>query len=337
MPVAEFDTPIYFQDQQHTATRQHARTGVVVDASCDVPNYFLADPDVNVIPIPIHIGNTIYIDKQDPEATARYMRENANGEGVTGKSIPLDSEQMRSFFIEYFALDYDSVYCLTITANRSAIYQNSNSASQAATSDIRNARIAANIHRPFQLRVIDTQNMLAGSGIPAVALFDMLHNHMHPKDIHDQLSHIIENTYTYYLPDNLKYSRTRAHARGDRSISLIHSMLGGILNIKPIIQGHRGNTSPVAKFKGRTEAWSKLFNFVIKRIDEGLHTPHLIISYAGALNDVERLPAFVQLRAYCEQHSVNLHLLTMSITGMMNIGPGGLTLAFSGKPHAATF
>lgn len=61
------------------------------------------------------------------------------------------------------------------------------------------------------------------------------------------------------------------------------------------------------------------------------------MSYAGPLHDLHGSPALEQLRAACEQQEISLHLLPMSITGMMDIGPGGLTLAFAGETHDAGF
>ncbi len=85
------------------AVRPLVRTGIVIDASCDVSAEFLSDPDVAVIPIPIRIGDSTYVDQHDPEASARYLRENGKGEGVAGQSVPLNAEQMRNLFIERFA------------------------------------------------------------------------------------------------------------------------------------------------------------------------------------------------------------------------------------------
>ncbi len=316
--------------------RRLIRTGIVIDASCDVSAEFLSDPDVAVIPIPIRIGAATYVDKHDPDATSRYMRENGNGEGATGQSMPLDAEQMRAFFIERFALDYDSVYCLTITASRSPIHDASSQGSALALNNIREMRGAADIRRPFQFRVIDTKNMFAGSGIPAMALRDMLREHMQPKDIRDALFRIIDATYTYYVPDDLGYARTRSRVRGDRSINLISALLGGALDIKPIIRGYHGDTSPVLKCRGRAEAWGKLFAFAAAKVARGLYTPHVIVSYAGPLEDVSGIPEFMRLSTACKSHGVALHVLQMSITGMMNIGPGGLTLAFAGAEHTDT-
>lgn len=315
--------------------RPLARTGIVIDASCDVSAEFLADPAVAVIPIPIRIGSSTYVDQHDADATARYLRETAAGEGATGQSVPLDAAQMGAFLIERFALDYDSVYCLTIAASRSPIHDATSEGSAQALAAIRDLRQAAGLRRPFQFRVIDTRNMFAGSGIPAMALRDMLAARMQPREIHDALSRIIDGTYTYYVPDDLGYARTRSRVRGDRSINLASVLLGGALDIKPIIRGYHGDTHPVGKYRGRAQAWGKLLRFAARRVAaQPLYTPHVIVSYAGALDELRATAELAELRQACQRAGVSLHVLQMSITGMMNIGPGGLTLAYSGPPHS---
>ncbi len=95
-----------------------------------------------------------------------------------------------------------------------------------ALAHVRDMRQAADIKRPFQFRVIDTKNMFAGSGLPAMALRDMLRQQMQPKEIHDALFKVIDSTYTYYVPDDLDYARTRSRVRGDRSINLVSVVHG---------------------------------------------------------------------------------------------------------------
>ncbi len=324
-------------EQDVTSQRRPARTGIVIDASCDVSADFIAHPDVAVIPIPIRIGPVTYVDQHDADATSRYMRENANGEGVTGQSIPLDAVQMSAFFLERFALEYDSVFCLTITASRSPIHDAARHGSTLAMNAIRTLRQASGITRPFQFRVIDTRNMFAGSGVPAMALMDMLRAQVPPKDIRDPLQRIIDTTHTYYVPDNLGYARTRSRVRGDRSIKLLNVLLGSALDIKPIILGRNGDTHPVARFRGRDEAWSRLFAHAGAQVRRGLYAPHLVVSHAGPVQEVLQLEALARLRDICEKEGVHLHVLPMSITGMMNIGPGGLILAFAGEPQEGRF
>ncbi len=314
-----------------------ARTGIVIDASCDVPDTFLRDPDVAVIPIPIRIGNHTYVDQHDPDATLRYMRENANGEGASGQSVPLDAEAMKTLFLERFSLDYDSVYCLTITQSRSPIYDAASQGSMQALAGIRAQRHAAGITRPFQFRVIDTKQMFAGSGIAPLALHDMLDKGMEAKDVRDELYRIIDTSYAYSVPDDLGYARARSKLRGDKSIGMVSALLGGALDIKPIIQVSQGNTAAVGKFRGRSDAWAKLFAFISKQVSRGLNTPHVVVSYAGPLSDVTDNPDYTQLQHVCENEGVQLHTVQMSITGMMNFGPGGIVIGLSCPEHRAQF
>lgn len=329
-------TPLTFPIQDNPRIAK-ARVGIVVDASCDVPDEFLNDPDVAVIPIPIRIGTHTYVDQHDPVATRRYMRENANGEGAAGQSVPLDADAMKSLFVERFSLDYDSVYCLTITQSRSPIYDAASQGSIQALSTIRAQRQAADITRPFQFRVIDTKQMFAGSGIAPLALRDMLKTGMETRDIRDALYQVIDTSYAYAVPDDLGYARARSKLRGDKSIGMVSALLGGALDIKPVIQVAQGNTAAVGKFRGRKEAWGNLFGLVAKQVSRGLNVPHVVVSYAGPLSEVRDNLDFSRLQHICENEGVQLHLVQMSITGMMNFGPGGLVIGFSGPEHRPQF
>lgn len=321
----------------HAQSIAKARVGIVVDASCDVPDEFLHHPDVAVIPIPIRIGAHTYVDQHDPAATRLYMRENANGEGAAGQSVPLDAEAMKSLFVERFALDYDSVYCLTIAQSRSPIYEAASQGSMQALNAIRAQRQAASITRPFQFRVIDTKQMFAGSGVAPLALLDILKTGMETRDIRDALYRVIDTSYAYAVPDDLGYARARAKLRGDKSIGMVSALLGGALDIKPIIQVSQGNTAAVGKFRGRKEAWGNLFALVAKQVARGLNVPHVVVSYAGPISEVEDNPDFTRLQHVCDNEGVQLHTVLMSITGMMNFGPGGLVVGFSGPEHRPQF
>ncbi len=314
-----------------------ARVGIIVDASCDVPDDFLNDPDVAVIPIPIRIGSHTYMDQHDPAATRQYMRENANGEGASTQSVPLDAEAMKSLFVERFALDYDSVYCLTIAQSRSPIYDAASQGSMLALNAIRAQRQAADISRPFQFRVIDTKQMFAGSGVAPLALQSMLKAGMETRDIRDALYRVIDTSYAYAVPDDLGYARARAKLRGDKSIGMVSALVGGALDIKPVIRVAKGNTVSVGKFRGRKDAWGGLFGLVGKQVERGLHVPYVVLSYAGPLTEVQDNAQFVRLQHVCDNEGVQLHTVQMSITGMMNFGPGGLVVGFSGPEHRPQF
>ena len=78
----------------------------------------------------------------------------------------------------------------------------------------------------------------------------------------------------------------------------------------------------------------KLFAFAVERVRAGLLTPTLCLSYGGELEQMRALPGYAALVAACEEHHVERFETVMSLTGMINVGSGSLTLGFAAPPHA---
>lgn len=317
----------------HRPLPSPARTAIVVDASCDLPDEFFERPDVVVLPITVKTGDFEYVDNHDVETTQRFLADDMGGRGADAETRPYSAREIRSLFLERLVLDFDSVYCLTISAKRSEIYENAMRASLDIIRDSRELRQAAGLSKPFLLRVIDTKNVFTGQGIAALDLADMIEKGLPPRDITPRLFKIVESSYGYFVPDDLYYLRTRAKKRGDRSVGLVGAMLGSTLDIKPLVRAHMGLTTPVGKARGRDNAMQRLFRFVSARVEAGLMTPHVNISYGGPLDDLRRLPGYRAMAEVCTRNRVKLHESTMSITGCVNVGPRGVAVAFAGPPH----
>lgn len=314
-----------------------ARTAIVVDASCDLPPAFFARPDVVVLPIAVKVGNMEYVDNHSPETIRRFLSENIDGGGASAETVPYSVDQFRTLFLERLVLDYDSIYCLTVSARRSEIHDNASRASIQILGDSRAVRAAAGITRPFMLRVIDTKSLFSGQGIVALELADLLAQGLPARDVTPRLFQVVESTYGYFVPDDLRYLRTRASKRGDRSVGLIGSILGSTLDIKPVICAHQGLTAPVAKLRGRENAMRKLFQFVSARIRAGLLSPHVNVCYGGDLSELHDMPGYAAMAALCDDSGIKLHESMMSVTGCVNVGPRGVAIAFAAAPHQATF
>ena len=59
--------------------------------------------------------------------------------------------------------------------------------------------------------------------------------------------------------------------------------------------------------------------------------------HAWPLSEVRDNLDFSRLQHVCDNEGIQLHLVQMSITGMMNFGPGGLVIGFSGPEHRPQF
>ncbi|KAF1712532.1 fatty acid-binding protein DegV [Pseudoxanthomonas kalamensis DSM 18571] len=309
------------------------RIGIVVDSACDLPADYIDRNDIVVLPITVRIGEAILADHRDEEATLSFLHAHVAERGHEAETTPFTVDQIRDLFLQKLVIDYDHVFCLTISKLRSHIHENALQASFAILNDYKPVRRAAGHNSPFALRVIDTLSLFAGQGITAVEAVRMRDEGANVAQIRARIEQLTENTYGYMIPRDLYYLRNRARAKGDRSVGLIGATLGSALDIKPVIRAFRGETEPVAKLKGFEPSAQKLFEFTAGKVREGLMTPTVCICYGGELEELRMLPGYTRLREICAEHSVDVYESVMSLTGMVNVGKGAVGIAFAADPH----
>ena len=309
------------------------RIGLVVDSACDLPGEFLAANNITILPITVRIGDAVQVDHRDERATLEFLHAQIAERGADAETTPFTVEQIRDLFLGTLVIDYDYVFCMTITKSRSPIFDNAMQASFAILNDYRPVRSAAGNDTPFALRVIDSQNLFAAQGILPVEAVRLRAAGEGPPKIRARLEHLAMHTHGYLVPRDLYYIRNRARKKGDRSVSLFSAALGTALDIKPVLHANRGETGPVAKIKGFEAAAHKVFDFAARRVETGLLTPTLCLSYGGELDEMRALPGYTHLRDTCRARNIDVYESVMSLTGMVNVGKGALVVGFAADPH----
>ncbi|HZH44791.1 MAG TPA: DegV family protein [Lysobacter sp.] len=307
------------------------RIGLVVDSACDLPLAFLRQHDIHVLPITVRIGEEVQADHRDEAETLAFLHSHVAERGAEAETTPFTVDQITRLFLEQLVIDYDHVFCLTITRTRSPIYDNTQQASFAILNGYKEPRAAAGITTPFALRVIDTQNLFAAQGVTAVEAARLRAAGEGAGKIRARLENLALYTHGYMVPRDLYYLRARARKKGDRSVSLLSAALGSALDIKPVLHCTRGETGPVAKIKGFEPAAEKLFEFAGARVRAGLMTPTLCLSYGGELAELHALPGYERLREVCAEHHVEVFESIMSLTGMVNVGKGAVVVGFAAE------
>ncbi|WP_140719692.1 DegV family protein [Pseudomonas sp. Hp2] len=309
------------------------RIGIVVDSACDLPQDFIQKNNIVVLPITVRIGEAVLADHRDEEATLEFLRAHVAERGHEAETTPFSVSQIRDLFLERLVIDYDHVFCLTISKLRSQIFDNATQASFAILNDYKPVRQSAGYNSPFALRVIDTLNLFAGQGVTAVEAARLRAQDASVAQIRTRIEQLAENTYGYMIPRDLYYLRARARAKGDRSVGLISAALGSALDIKPVLRAYRGVTEPVAKLKGFEPSVQKMFEFTARKVREGLMTPTVCVGYGGELQELRALPGYAALRDACAEKEVELFESVMSLTGMVNVGKGAVAVGFAAAPH----
>jgi DegV family protein with EDD domain len=309
------------------------RIGLVVDSACDLPNDFIERHRIDILPITVRIDAAMQVDYRDQAATLAFLNAHIAERGASAETIPFTVEQIRDLFLRRLVIDYDYVFCMTITRTRSPIFDNAQQASYAILNEYRAIRSAAGNNTPFALRVIDTQNLFSAEAILPVEAARLRDAGEEPAKIRTRLEQLASHTYGYLVPRDLYYIRNRARTKGDRSVSLFSAALGTALDIKPVLRAYRGDTGPVAKVKGYEAAAQQVFEFSARRVAAGLLTPTVALCYGGELDEMRALPGYGALRDACATHNIEVFESVMSLTGMVNVGKGAVVVGFAAEPH----
>ena len=126
------------------------RIGIVVDSACDLPQDYIQQNDIVLLPITVRIGEAVLADHRDEEATLSFLQAHVAERGHEAETIPYTVNQIRDLFLGKLVIDYDHVYCMTITKTRSPIHENAMQASFAILNDYKPVRQAAGLspHSP---------------------------------------------------------------------------------------------------------------------------------------------------------------------------------------------
>lgn len=307
------------------------RIGVVADATCDLPQEFLQEHRVGILPVAIHLGDEVVNDVRDPDVTLKFYNEQLAAKGLNAHTVPFTAEQIREKFLSDIVLEYDYVFCVTITATRSAIFENATKASFAILNDYKNARARQGVSGPFALRVVDSKSMFCGTGVLAAEAAKLARAGVGSNEIRKRLDELRENIVGYMVPNDLYYIRNRGIKKGEKSIGLLTYAIGSALDIKPVILCYRGETQPVAKVRGYERAVEKMFRHVAAELRRGIGTQHLCISYGGPVADVARLPGYDDLAKAAREHKIEILVSIMSATAAVNTGGGCVAVAWGGE------
>ncbi|MGO4700912.1 DegV family protein [Dyella sp. 2RAB6] len=313
------------------------RMGLAIDASCDIPQGFLEEHGVTVMPITVRVDSETFLDDRGAVEVRRFIDRKLGDRSHSAETEPCSVEEVQKLFLEKLVLEQDCVFCLTVTATRSPINDHVNKASFAVLKHYRAARERAGLSGQFLMRVIDTRNLFAGTAPAIVEAARLVKAGETPPAIRERATFIANHSYGYMLPRDLYYLRARAKKKGDRSVGLFSAVLGSALDIKPLLRCFRGETGPAGKVRGFEHGAQTLFGYAVQRVRAGLLVPAMCVSYGGDLAELDNLPGYADLRTVCAEHGVALMEAPMSITGMVNVGEGAITLGFAAEEHEAEF
>ena len=309
------------------------RTGIVIDSACDLPQDYIQKYNIHIMPISLHLGYDLFRDVRDPEATQAFYRKYLTEKTLDAETAPFSVEQIKELFLDELVLKYDRVLAITIAQSRSPIFANATEASYIVLKKYREHRQKAGMTGSFYVTVVDSKALFTGEGVLVHEAMRLLEG-QNPsfgilRGVIEQLS---QQVYGYLVPEDLFYIRHRASKKGEKSIGLIGYHFGTLLDIKPIIGFHRGESQVVDKDRGFDRTLIKLFDIARQAIDRGLATRIVNTSYAGNPEVIRHKRVFVDFERYARERGIEVLLSVMSTAGGINVGPGAFALSYIAGP-----
>ncbi|GAB3265273.1 DegV family protein [Chitinimonas naiadis] len=307
------------------------RIGIVTDSSCDLPRSFLDQHHIVIMPVTIHSPKGDFVDTRMPAATLDFYRDVLAGHEADVSSSAFSVDQVRELFLQRLILEFDYVFCITVMASRSLIFENATHASLRILSDYRPIREQAGVKTPFSLRVFDSNQLFTGQGLIVAEVARLAAAEVSSLDIIRHIDTLTRHTQAFLVPAGLTQLRNQARKRGDKSVGFLSYALGSALDIKPIVRAYQGDTQPVGKVRGFGAGCNKLFDKAITQMQGGLLAPVVCVSYGGDTAEVEKMPAYRALLQEASRHRVQVLLSEMGTPAGVNIGAGALSLAFAAE------
>ncbi|AIY78155.1 DegV family protein [Bacillus anthracis] len=280
---------------------------IITDSAADLPVELLQAYDIDLIPLRVYDeAETEYLDGVTLESVTllQKMREGA----VYRTSLP-SLETFQEKFVSYAKEGNPCIY-LAFSSELSGTYQSSVLIKEEVKETYAN----------LDLEIIDTKCASLGQGLVVLEAAKMAKDGASKEDILKRVDFLMNHMEHIFTVADLQYL-----VRGGR-LSKVAGFIGGLLNIKPILNVEEGKLVPLEKVRGKKKVLGRIVDIMEERGKE-LKGQTIGITHGDDLETAEALKALITERFGCEAFIVN----TIGAAIGAHTGPGVITLFFLNK------
>ena len=236
---------------------------IVTDSASDIPSQIAHELGITIVPVYVRFGDKVYRDKVDISEDELYQKM------LAGPVHPTTSAPSPGDFAEaYERLDQESneIVCIVITAKESAVYNS--------------ALIGKDtVKRKCRIEVIDSQSITMGSGLITIAAARAAQAGESIDRVVEVARQAVPRTHVLAVLDTLKYI-----LRGGR-LGKAAILLGGMLNVKPMLTIRAGDIVPSGLARTRSKAIERIHEFA----KNALHIEDLAIVHSTTPKEAQTL------------------------------------------------
>jgi len=286
-------------------------TLLITDSGCDLPLDVLEDAGVELLFFPYTLNGEDHFDDfgQTLSCDAFYDALQAGARSTTAQARPVDCEAV-------FQRAYNqgkTALLVTISSGLSATYDVALLTREKFLEEKPDARVF----------VVDSLSVSAGQGLLVLEMARQLGDGAPVEAVATWAEANRLRVNHIFTVDSFEYL-----VRGGR-VSPAVGAVGSMLDIKPVLHvDTEGRLAPLKKLRGRHRALAALAEIVAERIDgPGMQT--IVMDHAQCPEDAAALREMLVER-------VNIDGMIEGRIGIIigtHVGPGGLVVAFWGKPR----
>ncbi|MDC2864292.1 MULTISPECIES: DegV family protein [unclassified Bacillus (in: firmicutes)] len=277
---------------------------IITDSAADLPKELLHTYDIEVIPLRVYDEQeNEFIDgvTLDPIDLLRNMREGK----IYRTSLP-SLEKIQEVFTTYAKQDVACIY-LAFSSELSGTYQSSVLVKEEVKENYPN----------LSLEIIDTKCVSTGQGLIVVEAAKMAQGGATKEEILNRIAFMANHMEHIFTVADLQYL-----VRGGR-LSKVAGFIGGLLNIKPILNVEDGKLIPLEKIRGRKKVFQRIVDIMETR-GKDLGNQTIGISHGDDLESVNILTEMIAEKFGCKVFVVN----SIGAAVGAHAGPGTLAIFF---------
>ncbi|MED1559030.1 DegV family protein [Bacillus paramycoides] len=277
---------------------------IITDSAADLPEELLQAYDIDLIPLRVYDeAETEFLDGVTLNSVTllQKMREGA----AYRTSLP-SLETFQEKFVSYAKEGNPCIY-LAFSSELSGTYQSS----VVIKEEVKET------YADLDLEIIDTKCASLGQGLVVLEAAKMAKEGASKEEILKRVAFLMEHMEHIFTVADLQYL-----VRGGR-LSKVAGFIGGLLNIKPILNVEEGKLVPLEKVRGKKKVLSRIVDIMEER-GKDLKGQTIGMTHGDDIETAESLKALITERFGCEVFIVN----TIGAAIGAHTGPGVITLFF---------
>jgi DegV family protein with EDD domain len=238
---------------------------IIADTTCSLPRPLYLRLNIPVLPQIIIFGEESYRD--DTEIDSETFLQKLEASSTLPKTAAPAPDLYHPIFTQLKESGQTGIV-ITPSAEVSGTY--------------RSAIVAAQDFPGVDIRVIDSRTVAGGLGQIVLMAHELASQGVDADTIEDRIKEMASRERTYFVVDTLEYLH-----KGGR-IGGAQALLGGLLQIKPILTLRDGRIQPVETQRTKQRALKRLHEIVVQECPSGSQA-HITIAHVAADDEAAQL------------------------------------------------